>query len=235
MRTRLVWAVTLVMLLIGADRAAAQNASVTGTVTDQSGGLIPGVVVTANNQETGLARSATTADNGQFRVPALPPGAYLVTAELSGFTKEQVEDVVLVIDQTATINFSMKPAAVAETITVASDAALVDTTASTVSTSVSNRQIQDLPVASRRWIDLAMLTPGTSQDNIRGFFYRGNVNLGGGAREYSNGFVVDGVNNTWAQMGEPRQNFAMDAIREFKVSTSNYKAEYGLGTAVRAR
>ena len=75
-----------------------------------------------------------------------------------------------------------------------------------------------------------MLTPGTSQDNIRGFFYRGNVNIGGGAREYSNGFVVDGVNNTWAQMGEPRQNFAMDAIREFKVSTSNYKAEYGLAT-----
>ena len=85
-------------------------------------------------------------------------------------------------------------------------------------------------MASRRWIDLAMLTPGTSQDNIRGFFYRGNVNVGGGTREYSNGFVVDGVNNTWAEMGEPRQNFAMDAIQEFKVSTSNYKAEYGLAT-----
>jgi Carboxypeptidase regulatory-like domain/TonB-dependent Receptor Plug Domain/TonB dependent receptor len=230
MRMRFLWAATLMMLLIGADRAAAQNASVTGTVTDPSGGVMPGAVVTAHNQETGLSRSATTADNGQYRVPALPPGSYLVTAELSGFTTEQVEDLVLVIDQTATINFSMKPAAVAETITVASDAALIDTTASTVSTSVSNRQIQDLPVASRRWIDLAMLTPGTSQDNIRGFFYRGNVNLGGGAREYSNGFVVDGVNNTWAQMGEPRQNFAMDAIREFKVSTSNYKAEYGLAT-----
>ena len=85
-------------------------------------------------------------------------------------------------------------------------------------------------MASRRWIDLAMLTPGVSQDNIRGFFYRGNVNIGAGTREYSNGFVVDGVNNTWAQMGEPRQNFAMDSIREFKVSTSTYKAEYGLAT-----
>ena len=85
-------------------------------------------------------------------------------------------------------------------------------------------------MASRRWIDLAMLTPGTSQDNIRGQFYRGNVNVGAGSREYSNGFVVDGVNNTWAEMGEPRQNFAMDAIQEFKVSTSTYKAEYGLAT-----
>ena len=85
-------------------------------------------------------------------------------------------------------------------------------------------------MASRRWIDLAMLTPGTSQDNIRGQFYRGNVNVGAGAREYSNGFVVDGVNNTWAEMGEPRQNFAMDAIQEFKVSTSTYKAELRLAT-----
>ena len=99
-----------------------------------------------------------------------------------------------------------------------------------MATSVTNEQIQDLPVASRRWIDLAMLTPGVSQDNIRGFFYRGNVNIGAGTREYSNGFVVDGVNNTWAQMGEPRQNFAMDSIREFKVSQSTYKAEYGLAT-----
>ena len=106
----------------------------------------------------------------------------------------------------------------------------MDVTRSDVSTSVSTQQIQDLPVASRRWIDLAMLTPGTSQDNIRGQFYRGNVNVGAGGREYSNGFVVDGVNNTWAEMGEPRQNFAMDAIQEFKVSTSNYKAEYGLAT-----
>ena len=66
-----------------------------------------------------------------------------------------------------------------------------------------------------------MLTPGVSQDNIRGFFYRGNVNLGAGNREYSNGVIVDGVNNTWAEMGEPRQNFAMDAIQEFKVSTAS--------------
>src|SRR5437870_4743186 len=130
----------------------------------------------------------------------------------------------------ATIAFTLKPKAVAEALTVTGESPIVDVTASSVSTSVSNQQIQDLPVASRRWIDLALLTPGTSQDNIRGFFYRGNVNVGGGAREYSNGVTVDGVNNTWAEMGEPRQNFAMDSIREFKISTSTYKAEYGLAT-----
>ena len=226
----LVRAMVFLVLLLSAEYAQAQNALVAGTIKDQSGAVIPGVTLDAKNQETGLSRTVVSDDNGHFRLPALPPGTYTVTADLAGFTKEEVKDIVLVIDQTAMVDFTMKPAQMSETVAVVAEAPMVDTAASTVSTSVSNQQIQDLPVASRRWIDLAMLTPGTSQDNIRGFFYRGNVNIGGGAREYSNGFVVDGVNNTWAEMGEPRQNFAMDSIREFKVSTSNYKAEYGLAT-----
>jgi carboxypeptidase family protein len=210
--------------------AYAQNAQISGVVKDSSGAVIPGVTVTARNVDTGLTRVAVTEANGDYRLPSLPPGRYGVAAELSGFSTETRPDIVLVIDQTALINFTLKPAALSETVTVTGESPIVDTTRSDVSTSVSTQQIQDLPVASRRWIDLAMLTPGTSQDNIRGQFYRGNVNVGAGGREYSNGFVVDGVNNTWAEMGEPRQNFAMDAIQEFKVSTSNYKAEYGLAT-----
>jgi outer membrane receptor protein involved in Fe transport len=208
----------------------AQNAQLSGVVKDSSGAVIPGVTITARNVETGLTRVAFTEATGEYRVPSLPPGRYSVTTELTGFTTESRPDIVLIIEQTAIINFTLKPAALSETVTVTGESPIVDITKSDVSTSVSTQQIQDLPVASRRWIDLAMLTPGTSQDNIRGFFYRGNVNLGAGTREYSNGFVVDGVNNTWAEMGEPRQNFAMDAIQEFKVSTSTYKAEYGLAT-----
>lgn len=224
-------AFAILVLLLGAPASAfAQNAIIIGHLTDQTGAVLPGVTVTAKNQETGLTRSAVTDGEGAYRVPALPPGTYTIGAQLQGFAGESRPDIILVIEQNAVINFTLRPAAVAETVTVQGDSLVVDTTASSVSTSVSNEQIQDLPVASRRWIDLAMLTPGTSQDNIRGFFYRGNVNVGGGTREYSNGFVVDGVNNTWAEMGEPRQNFAMDSIREFKVSTSNYKAEYGLAT-----
>ncbi len=209
--------------------AFAQNALIIGTAMDETGAILPGVVVTARNTESGLVRTAVSDGTGAYRLSALPPGPYLVSAQLPGFTSGGRE-ILLVIDQTATIPFTMRPASLTESIDVVAEAPLVDTSISTVSTSVSNAQIQSLPVASRRWIDLAMLTPGTSQDNIRGFFYRGNVNVGGGAREYSNAFIVDGVNNTWAEMGEPRQNFAMESIREFKVSTSNYKAEYGLAT-----
>lgn len=208
----------------------AQNAQVVGAVKDASGAVIPGVTMTARNVNTGFTRTAVTEANGDYRLPSLPPGLYVVSAELTGFSTEARPDITLIIEQTATINFTLKPAALSETVTVTGESPIVDITKSDVSTSVSTQQIQDLPVASRRWIDLAMLTPGTSQDNIRGQFYRGNVNVGAGTREYSNGFVVDGVNNTWAEMGEPRQNFAMDAIQEFKVSTSTYKAEYGLAT-----
>ena len=230
MRKWLAGVAVFVFSLALAPVAFAQNAQITGTVKDSSGGIIPGATITARNVDTGLTRVSVTDGAGEFRLPSLPPGRYAVSTELSGFSTETRPDITLIIDQTAIINFSLKPAALSETVTVTGESPIVDVTRSDVSTSVSTQQIQDLPVASRRWIDLAMLTPGTSQDNIRGFFYRGNVNVGAGGREYSNGFVVDGVNNTWAEMGEPRQNFAMDAIQEFKVSTSNYKAEYGLAT-----
>src|SRR5881628_2006027 len=223
------WAAFVFWLAL-APSAFAQNAQITGIVKDSSGGIIPGATVTARNVENGFTRVGVTDSAGEYRLPSLPPGRYSVVTELVGFSTETRPDIVLIIDQTAIISFALKPAALSETITVTGESPIVDVTRSDVSTAVSTQQIQDLPVASRRWIDLAMLTPGTAQDNIRGFFYRGNVNLGAGTREYSNAFVVDGVNNTWAEMGEPRQNFAMDAIQEFKVSTSTYKAEYGLAT-----
>ena len=230
MRTSLIGFFAALLWAAAATNAHAQNAQITGAVKDSSGAVIPGATVTARNVDTGFLRTAVTDGQGEYRLPSLPPGRYSVSTELSGFSSETRPDIVLIIEQTAIINFALKPAAISETVTVTGESPIVDTTKSDVSTAISTQQIQDLPVASRRWIDLAMLTPGTSQDNIRGFFYRGNVNLGAGTREYSNGFVVDGVNNTWAEMGEPRQNFAMDAIQEFKVSTSTYKAEYGLAT-----
>jgi hypothetical protein len=224
------YVMALLVLLATSGPALAQNAQFIGTLRDSGGGVLPGATVSARNEETGLTRTAVTDGAGEYLLPALPPGRYSLAAELQGFTTETRQGLILVIEQTVVADFTLKPAALAETVTVTGESPLVDTTASTVATSVSNQQMQDLPVASRRWIDLAMLTPGVSQDNIRGFFYRGNVNIGAGTREYSNGFVVDGVNNTWAQMGEPRQNFAMDSIREFRVAQSTYKAEYGLAT-----
>ena len=180
MRHWLTGLAVLVLSLALASSAVAQNAQITGMVKDSSGGVIPGATVTARNVETGLTRIAVTDGAGEFRLPSLPPGRYSVATELSGFSTETRPDITLIIDQTAMINFALKPASLSETITVTGESPIVDVTRSDVSTAVSTQQIQDLPVASRRWIDLAMLTPGTSQDNIRGQFYRGNVNVGAG-------------------------------------------------------
>ena len=230
MRNVIAGLAVVVCLLAGSTLAYAQSAQVVGSVKDESGAVIPGATATARNVETGLVRVVVSDAGGVYRLQALPPGTYSVKIELVGFKTVSRERLVLAIDQSTTFDAVLAAASVSEAVTVTADTPLVDTKQSTVATGISNQQIQDLPVASRRWIDLAMLTPGVSQDNIRGAFYRGNINIGAGTREYSNGFVVDGVNNTWAQMGEPRQNFAMDSIREFKVSSATYKSEFGLAT-----
>ena len=223
-------AAAVVAALFLATPALAQYGQIEGQVIDSTGAVLPGATVTAVNEDTGVSRSSTSDATGDYRLPALLPGTYTVRAELSGFQTVETTGVILTIQQTIVMNQELALAQVEETVTVTGTAPLLDTRRSDISTSVSDLQIQDLPVASRRWVDLALLTPGTSQDAIRGFYYRGNVNMGAGGRYYANAFIVDGVNNTWAEMGEARQNFPMDAIGEFQVTTSNFKAEYGLAT-----
>ena len=205
-------------------------ARVDGRVQDQTGGVIPGATITVESAETGLKRTGVTGQTGLYRVPGLPPGPYQISVTLAGFQTETLTGVVLRMDQTAHFNFTLEPAGVEETVTVTGESPLVDLSKSESYSQIGEMQIQELPYAARRWVDLAMLTPGVSQDAIRGFAYRGNLNIGGGGRYYSNMFYVDGVINNWAEMGEPRQDFGMDAIAEFEVKTSNYKAEYGLAT-----
>lgn len=223
-------AAVLLAALFLATPAFAQYGQIEGQVMDSTGAVLPGATVSAVNEDTGVSRSSVSDAGGDYRLPALSPGTYTVTAMLTGFQTVETTGVLLTIQQTIILNQELSLAQVEETVTVTGTAPLLDTRRSDISTSVSDLQIQDLPVASRRWVDLALLTPGTSQDAIRGFYYRGNVNMGAGGRYYANAFIVDGVNNTWAEMGEARQNFPMDAIGEFQVTTSNFKAEYGLAT-----
>src|SRR5262249_36291519 len=123
--------VVLGVVAFGAP-AYAQNAQITGVVKDSSGAIIPGVTVTARNVETGFTRVGVTEANGDYRLPSLPPGRYAVTSELSGFSTETRPDIVLIIEQTAIINFTLKPAALSETVTVTGESPIVDVTKSDV-------------------------------------------------------------------------------------------------------
>jgi hypothetical protein len=204
------------------------GASIEGVAKDQQGGVLPGVNVTLRNQDSGVTRSATTASDGRYRFLALAPGRYHLAAELSGFASKEVRDIQITIGLSLTQDFTMGIQAVQESLTVTGEAPAVDTTKSEVAGVVTQEQIQNLPVNSRQFLNLALLMPGTSQDAARSFY--NNVTIGAGTSFYSNGFLVDGVNNTWAEEGEPRQNFPQGAVQEFKVNTAGFPAEFGLAT-----
>ena len=126
MRNWLVGFAAFLISIASASSAFAQNAQINGTVKDSSGAIIPGATVTARNHDTGLTRTGVTEAAGEFRLPSLPPGRYSVSTELSGFSTETRPDIVLIIDQTAIIDFALKPAALAETVTVTGESPIVD-------------------------------------------------------------------------------------------------------------
>lgn len=208
--------------------AAQDTGVIEGTVTDVQGAVLPGATVTLKNTETGVSRDMVTDAEGKYRFPALGPGTYSLTTGLQGFANSEIRDITLTIGLDAKYDVQLKVQSLAETVTVTGEAPVVDTTKSQVEGVVTQQQIQTLPINTRQYLNLALLMPGTSQDAVRVFY--NNVNIGAGGSFYSNGFVADGVTNTWTEQGEPRQNFPQDSIREFKVNTMQYKAEYGLAT-----
>ncbi|MBE21085.1 MAG: hypothetical protein CL481_02650 [Acidobacteria bacterium] len=219
-----------VFLFVPGMAMAQTDATVTGQITvEDDGSPLPGAMINILAQTTGYERQAVSSANGRYRIPGLTPGLYTITVQLQGFSTIVQTDLRLTISSEAVLDWNMSLADVEETITVTADTPLIETTSATVKYNLSSEEIENLPVKTRRWIDLATLAPGTSKDNIRGFYYN-NVNLGAGTQWYANGFEVDGVNNTWAEMGEPRQNFPADSIAEFSVQTQNFKAEHGLAT-----
>lgn len=208
--------------------AQGAGAAIEGTVTDAQGGVLPGVAVTLRNMDTGFTRPAVTQGDGRYRFADLPPGRYEVTAQLQGFAPIDVKDVTLTIGLALRRDFTMRLQSLQESVTVTAAAPVIDTTKSEVAGVVTQQQIQSLPINSRQFLNLALLMPGTSQDAARPYY--NNVNIGAGGSFYSNDFVVDGVRNTWAEQGEPRQDFPQGAVAEFKVNTTQYAAQHGLAT-----
>lgn len=226
------WTLLLIacVMIVTAAPGMAQGGSgvITGTAKDAQGGVLPGVTLTLRNQATGVARTTVTEADGTFRFPALNPGQFTITAELSGFTTVEARDIEMTIGLGLTQDFTLQVQALAETIVVKGDPPVVDTTKSEVSGVVTQQQIEYLPMNSRQYLSLALLMPGTSVDSTRAFF--ATVNVGGSVTFNSTGNLVDGMSNNFAEDGEPRQNIPADAVQEFKVSNVQYKAEFGLAT-----
>jgi hypothetical protein len=202
------------------------EAEVSGSVSDPSGGPVANARLSWTNEDAGVSRTTLSESSGRYRFPALAPGRYSLKIEAPGFRVSTITGLLLNVGTILEQNVSLTIGNVQDAITVTAEAPPIDPTQSDVSGVVTEQQIDDLPVNTRQYLNLALLMPGTSQDASRTFY--NNVQIGGGGRFYANGFSVDGVTNTWAEQGEPRQNFPEGAVQEFRVNTNQFKAEQGL-------
>ncbi len=227
---RFLFAITLLVAIVPFSAfPQSSNGSISGTVTDDAGGVLPGVTVTALNTSTGLTRSTASNAVGHYELQLLPPGTYSVSSELSGFQPIKYPKIVVNVGSDSGVNFKIK-AGVAETVTVTAAAPLVDTTRSEVSSVVGEKAIENLPTNGRNFIDFVLTTPGVVRD-VR----QGDISFAG-QRGTLNSLVIDGANNDNTFFGQslgrtgsgraPYQ-FSQDAVKEFQVNTNSYSAEYG--------
>jgi outer membrane receptor protein involved in Fe transport len=199
------------------------NGNIVGTVTDQQGGAVAGVTVTATNTATGFSRNATSNEEGNYRIAALPSGDYTVTTEKSGFASASVA-VSVGSASDSTMDIQLKTGDITEKVTVvAGNDALLDTQTSQIAKTVDQTRILELP--GRNSLNgLALLNPGVlPNQNGRpgsGFAVNGN-------RTRSNNFTIDGANNNDQSLSIPRQGLPPEAIGEFQIITNNFAAEFG--------
>ena len=209
-----------------------------GTVADKSGASIPGASVTATSQTTGLAREAKTDEVGHYLIPLLPVGTYTVRVDYTGFQSSETKDLNLQVDQARELDFSLAPASVSSTITVAGNAVAVETANASLGQVITSQQVSQLPLNGRDFVQLATLTAGaTAETNPNSFFTsaassevaaRGPFSLSvGGSRPNSTDWLLDGVDNNELTAGGIAILTSIDDIQEFKVLTYTYSAEYG--------
>lgn len=210
----------------------AQEAAVSGTLTDSTGGVLPGVTVTAIHEAAGNTFVAVTDERGTYRLP-VRIGLYRVTAELDGFAPAS-RTIEVLVGQTAVLNLQLAPSSVQESVTVTGEAPLIEMTSSTLSGNVDARQMEALPVNGRNWIDLAMLAPGNRVNAVteapvaRSSFNDSAFQLNVDGQQVTNLLVGDGA------FGQPR--YSRDAIAEFEFISNRFDATQGrsLGVQVNA-
>jgi hypothetical protein len=226
-RTLAALAVVLALALPGALWGQTSSGNLKGRVIDNAGEALPGATVTASNPATGLERVETTGVDGRFRFLSLPIGTYRVTVDLSGFAQVVVENVLINVATEREIEIDLSQATVEETITVTDESPLVATTPS-IGTVVSQEELENLPLNGRQFANLGALAPGTTLSANTDPTKPGQltIQLGGGIGRNVN-YLIDGGDNTDDTIGGALQNFNIEAVQEFKIQTSQYKAEFG--------
>jgi hypothetical protein len=229
-RSHVLGSILVVLALVAIAPAYAQQTTgnIVGRVIDEQKAAVPGVTVTITNPATGFKRTAVSDAEGVYRFTALQVGSYDMLLELQGFATIDRKGLQITVGQTFTLDFELKVARVAETVTVTGETPLVETTSSSVGGVVDVTKIEALPLNGRQFANLAMTIPGVGMgyhsDPTKSSQYSPQI-AGGNGRNVN--YQIDGGDNNDDTVGGLLQLFPLEAIQEFNMVTSRYKAEYG--------
>src|SRR6266478_6117371 len=235
----------LALALLCAVPLLAQNAELSGLITDPSNLAVPGARVVVKSADTGATRTVSSNQQGEYSVPALLPGPYDITVEANGFKTLHQNRVILEVDQRARLDFTLAIGSNAETITVQGSPPLLNTSDASVSTVIGNRFVENLPLNGRSFSSLIDVTPGVVLAPSN-FYEQGQFSVNG-QRPDANYFLVDGVSanlgsvgggNLLGQSGAGQlpatsafggtsNLVSLDALEEFRIQTSTFAPEYG--------
>lgn len=216
-------------ILFAASPLGAQGvrATLVGHVMDESGAAVPSATVTITNTGTNQSRVVPTDGSGNYVIPQLLPGDYVLTVEATGFRKEIHRGLVLETGQEARLDITLKLGTVAEVVEVSAEAPLIQSENMSIGGVVDQKKIVELPLNGRDYLQLAQLQPNVfapAQGSNLGF--RGGFNVAGNS-EIANNYLLDGIDNNDETTNQPLHRPILDAVREFKVLTGTYSAEYG--------
>ncbi|HEV2468672.1 MAG TPA: TonB-dependent receptor [Candidatus Sulfotelmatobacter sp.] len=225
----------ILTLSLFATSALAQTTAgrILGTLTDQSGAAVPGATVIVTDTQRGTSRTVTTDDSGNYIVPDLQPGTYKVHAEAKGFKTVERPSVLVEVATDVRADFALQPGEVTETVTINEEVPLVNTTSATLGGTLSNKEINDLPLNGRNYENLLQLRPGVVRYPGGGF----STTSSNGLRAEDNSYFIEGLFNSEPYSGQAIVNGAgiagdsatilpIDAIQEFNLQ-QNPPAEYG--------
>lgn len=213
-------------------QAQANAADLAGTVVDPNGAVVAGATVTAKNNSTGVTRTVTSDGDGGYRMIALPPGSYEVSAEATNFKKTVISPVTLTVGQSAELTVKLEIGSAGAVVNVSgADAELVEVTKTTVSTTIDQQRIENLPINERSATGFALTISTVGRDNGRpvGPAPTSGLNIGG-QRGRSTLVQVDGADFTDNSINAARSTVSQEAVQEYQVTTNSYLPEFGRAT-----
>src|SRR5579872_6722166 len=221
-------ALTIVICCGHAFAQATASASLTGTVIDQSQAVVVNSQITLTNKDTGAVRTTQSNSAGLYRFDLVPAGHYEIKVAMAGFKSITVASTELIVGETSTLNFTLEPGSISQTVTVTEQAPLVDVTKTNVGIDISPQQIQDMPLNGRDFGNLAYLAPGArpvgSYDPTKN---RVAVISTNGSNGRNVNVTVNGIDDKDNTVGGPVMQLPLSAVQEFDISTQRFSAANG--------